>query len=107
MVVRPCSSSQTEYSFKVFMPFSTAAAVMSSAAERPLPADLAFFGEVGLLGEIRAVGRPAERLREAKALGFARCAVPASTKVASDSGVTLLPLADVQELGRLMKALDS
>jgi DNA repair protein RadA/Sms len=86
---------------------AVAAAVMSSAAERPLPADLAFFGEVGLLGEIRAVGRPAERLREAKALGFARCAVPASTQVAGDSGVTLLPLADVQDLGKLMKALDS
>jgi DNA repair protein RadA/Sms len=86
---------------------AVAAAVISSGADRPLPGDLAFFGEVGLLGEIRAVGRPVERLREARALGFARCAVPASTRVAGETGVTLLPLADVQELGKLMKALDS
>jgi DNA repair protein RadA/Sms len=86
---------------------AVAAAVMSSEADRALPADLAFFGEVGLLGEIRAVGRAVERLREARALGFARCAVPASTRVAGETGVTLLPLADVQELGKLMKALDS
>lgn len=86
---------------------AVAAAVISSGADRPFPADLAFFGEVGLLGEIRAVSRPLERLREAKALGFARCAVPASTQAAAETGVKLLPLADVRELGQLLQALDS
>jgi DNA repair protein RadA/Sms len=83
-----------------------AAALISSGADRPLPADVAFFGEVGLLGEIRAVSRPVERLREAKALGFSRCAVPASTKAAGEPGVKLLPLADVHDLGRLLQELD-
>ncbi|OYW00917.1 MAG: hypothetical protein B7Z61_12930, partial [Acidobacteria bacterium 37-71-11] len=86
---------------------AVAAAVISSAADRPLPDDLAFFGEVGLLGEIRAVGRPAERLREARALGFTRCAVPASVQPAGDSEISLLPLGDVRELGRLLQALES
>ncbi len=81
---------------------AVAAAVISSGAERPLPADLAFFGEVGLLGEIRAVGRPIERLREARALGFARCALPASTKLPAEAGIRLVPLSDVADLARLL-----
>jgi DNA repair protein RadA/Sms len=85
---------------------AVAAAVMSSAADRPLPSDLAFFGEVGLLGEIRAVSHPVERLREARALGFARCAVPSSSKIAGDIGVKLLALADVTDLGRLLQELE-
>ena len=41
------------------------------------PSDLAIFGEIGLLGEVRAVSRAAERVREAAALGFGRVALPA------------------------------
>ena len=83
-----------------------AAAVLSSAAERALPDDLAFFGEVGLLGEIRAVNHPQERLRAAHATGFRRCAVPASTKLAPPKGMTALPLGDVAGLKQLFGALD-
>jgi DNA repair protein RadA/Sms len=86
---------------------AVAAAVISSGADRPLPADMAFFGEVGLLGEIRTVNRPMERLREARALGFARCAVPASTPLGADSGVETIPLADVSEIGRLLQAKET
>jgi len=81
---------------------AVAAAVISSAADRPLPYDMAFFGEVGLLGEIRAVSHPAERLREARALGFARCVVPASTRVPAEAGIQALPLGDVAELGTVL-----
>ena len=56
-----------------------AAAVVSSATDRALPADLALFGEIGLLGEVRSVSNAETRLKEAAALGFARCAVPAAT----------------------------
>jgi DNA repair protein RadA/Sms len=51
------------------------AALISSAADRPLASELAIFGEIGLLGEVRAVSRAAERVREAAALGFGRVAV--------------------------------
>jgi len=54
-----------------------AAALISSAADRPLAGDLVVFGEIGLLGEVRAVSRTAERVREAAALGFERVALPA------------------------------
>jgi len=54
-----------------------AAALMSSAADRPLPPDIAVFGEVGLMGEVRAVSRAAERVREAEALGFGKVVLPA------------------------------
>jgi len=74
---------------------------MSSAADRPLPADLALFGEVGLLGEIRGVSRAEERVREAAALGFARCALPASADLTSPP-IATLPLETVVDLARLL-----
>jgi DNA repair protein RadA/Sms len=85
---------------------AVAAAVVSSAADRPLPVDTALFGEVGLLGEIRAVSHPVERLREAKALGFARCVVPSSTKVPADAGVEAVRLSDVADLATLLRELE-
>jgi len=82
---------------------AAAAAVLSSAAECPLPDDLALFGEVGLLGEVRAVSRPAERVREAAALGFRRCGVPASTpEKAGGNGVALVRVADVGDLASFL-----
>ncbi|MBZ5587909.1 MAG: DNA repair protein RadA [Acidobacteriia bacterium] len=86
---------------------AVAAAVMSSALDRALPDGTAFFGEVGLLGEIRAVSRPSERLREARALGFSRCAVPASVQSAGDRDLELFPLADVRELAKLLQGIES
>jgi DNA repair protein RadA/Sms len=54
------------------------AALLSSHRNVPLPNDLALFGEVGLLGEIRSVSQPDLRAREAAALGFRRLIVPHS-----------------------------
>ncbi len=56
---------------------AVAAALISSVADRPIAPELAVFGEIGLLGEVRAVSRKAERVREAAALGFGRVALPA------------------------------
>ncbi len=84
---------------------AVAAALVSSAADRPLAADLAIFGEIGLLGEVRAVSRATERVREAQALGFSRAALPAR-----DSGLELalptVPIATVAELPRLLESAD-
>ena len=55
------------------------AAVASSARGRPLADDVAVWGEVGLTGEVRGVGRAESRLREAARQGFRRCILPAST----------------------------
>ncbi len=53
-----------------------AGALLSSAIDRAFPANTAIFGEIGLLGEVRAVSRSADRVREAAALGFERIALP-------------------------------
>jgi DNA repair protein RadA/Sms len=53
-----------------------AAAIASSARNRPVAADLALVGEVGLNGELRSVGHLSRRLNEAAKLGFTRVLVP-------------------------------
>jgi DNA repair protein RadA/Sms len=54
------------------------AALLSSQANRPIPWDLAIFGEVGLLGEVRSVSQADLRAREAASLGFKQLIVPSS-----------------------------
>src|SRR5207244_803690 len=54
------------------------AAVAASARGRALADDVAVWGEVGLTGEVRAVGRSEARLREAARQGFRCCVLPAS-----------------------------
>ncbi len=51
-------------------------AIISAYREKPLPADLALFGEVGLTGEVRPVGNPEARAREAANLGFSQLLLP-------------------------------
>jgi len=51
-------------------------ALASSLLDRPVPADVAIVGEVGLSGEIRAVSQLEARLNEAAKLGFKRIVVP-------------------------------
>jgi DNA repair protein RadA/Sms len=55
-------------------------AIDSSFKNRPLPAKLVVFGEVGLAGEIRPVQRGQERLREAAKLGFRTVLCPAANR---------------------------
>lgn len=80
---------------------AVAAALVSSAADRPLAADLAIFGEIGLLGEVRAVSRAAERVREAAALGFGRVALPSRDAKASLQ-LPSTPISSVASLATLL-----
>lgn len=57
---------------------AVAVALASSYHNRPVPADLVLFGEVGLSGELRSVGQVTRRLSEAARLGFKRCLIPRS-----------------------------
>jgi DNA repair protein RadA/Sms len=78
------------------------AAVCSSQRNKPLPHDLALFGEVGLLGEIRSVSQPDVRAREAALLGFRRLVVPQANAAAIRADLDILPVGRVEEvLGRL------
>ena len=49
---------------------AAAAALVSSLANAPLPADAVYFGEVSLSGAVRPVAQAAARLKEAQKLGF-------------------------------------
>lgn len=53
-----------------------AVAVASSHLNRPVRHDLVVFGEIGLAGELRSVGRTEQRLREAAKLGFRSAVLP-------------------------------
>jgi DNA repair protein RadA/Sms len=55
-------------------------ALLSSLRDRPLPAGLVSFGEVGLAGEVRPAPRGQERLREAAKLGFGVAIIPAANQ---------------------------
>jgi len=59
-------------------------AVVSSLKNVPLPQDMAFFGEVGLSGEIRSVSQPLVRIKEAQSLGFRTVVLPAGNLTALD-----------------------
>ncbi len=69
-----------------------ALAIASSYHNRPLDPGLVAIGEVGLTGEIRAVGQVERRLAEAAALGFATALVPASLAGTIATGKALRPL---------------
>ena len=68
---------------------AVAVAIASSFRNRPVAADVAMVGEVGLSGELRAVGHLETRLKEAAKLGFKRCLLPASSQL---KGIKDIPL---------------
>jgi DNA repair protein RadA/Sms len=60
-------------------------ALVSAITDRPLPADMAAFGEVGLGGEIRQVAHAQRRLSESSRLGFKRVIGPRAAPQPDDS----------------------
>ena len=52
------------------------AALVSSLQNRPLDPHTLILGEVGLAGEVRAVGQAEPRLAEAAKMGFKRAILP-------------------------------
>jgi DNA repair protein RadA/Sms len=59
---------------------AVAAAIVSSELKVPSPSGAVFFGEVGLAGEVRAVGQTEARLKEAAKLGFRQAVTPRGGK---------------------------
>ncbi len=83
------------------MDLAVALALASTVRDRPLPADLAAVGEVGLSGEVRSVGRLEARVREAARLGFRRLLVPRTlrrtSRLPTFEGVHVVPVRSVRE----------
>ena len=73
-------------------------AVVSSLTNRPIPAKLVVFGEIGLAGEVRPAPRGQDRLKEAAKLGFERAIVPrANAPKAKIAGLEVLAVERVDE----------
>jgi DNA repair protein RadA/Sms len=68
---------------------AAAAALVSSLANAPLPADAVYFGEISLSGAVRPVAQASARLKEAKKLGFGRAVIPEAARSEGDNGLTL------------------
>jgi DNA repair protein RadA/Sms len=80
---------------------AVAAAVASSTLDRALPADAIFLGELGLGGEVRAVGQVERRLAEAARMGFRRAFLPErSVPRGLPEGIEPIPLRDLDALLR-------
>ena len=78
---------------------ATILAIASSFLDRPLGADLAAIGEVGLSGEIRSVSVINQRLSEISRLGFQRCVIPGHVKdeLKQFEGLTLIPVKNISQ----------
>ncbi len=83
---------------------SIATAIASSLQGRPVLADLAVIGEIGLSGELRSVTQVERRLHEAAKLGFKQVLLPRSC-CRDDVGDNLeLELIGVRSLGEALDA---
>ena len=83
-------------------------AVVSSLKNKPLPAKLVVFGEVGLAGEVRPVQRGQERLREAAKLGFTHALIPhANRPKQAVAGMEVMAVRRVEEAVVRMRELVS
>ncbi len=84
---------------------AVAAALVSAHLEQPLPPRTVVFGEVGLGGEVRGVGQPDARLREAASLGFERALIPVRSKKGKKTTGDL-KIAEISELRDLFTHFD-
>jgi DNA repair protein RadA/Sms len=80
-----------------------AAALASSLRDECISAGTLVVGEVGLAGEIRAVGQIEQRLAEGAQLGFTRCVLPQTNRMRTRAAP--LELCGVSSVGEAMTAL--
>ena len=79
------------------------AALVSSLRDLPLAPRTIILGEVGLAGEVRAVGQIEQRLAEAAQLGFSRCILPEGNRARLREAP--LEVCGVATVGQAMDAL--
>ncbi|HHS88862.1 MAG TPA: DNA repair protein RadA [Rhodobacteraceae bacterium] len=74
---------------------AVAAALLSAREDAALPADTVVFGEISLSGALRSVAQTANRLKEAKKLGFSKAIAPANSKLSSNDGPGVRQMPDL------------
>jgi len=74
-------------------------AVASSLSDKSLPQDVAAMGEVGLLGEVRAIPHMERRLSECARLGFSQVICPKDRlgRVKAPPGMKLMPVSTLSQ----------
>ncbi len=74
-------------------------AIASSFLDQPVMEGTAVVGEVGLTGEVRAVGQIETRAGEMKKMGFTRCLVPRNNleRMATVKGLDLIGVKNISE----------
>ena len=85
---------------------AVAAAIISAHLGRVLPKRTVVFGELGLGGEIRAVGQSLARLKEAEKLGFKNAILPdfpvgIEKNIKSEIGLNLINVSLLQDLSSI------
>ena len=79
-----------------------ASAIASSFRDEAIDHRTLMFGEIGLVGEVRAVSHPAQRLLEAKRHGFTRVLAPRSALQHAPEGLEVVGVRTLrQALGQL------
>jgi DNA repair protein RadA/Sms len=74
-------------------------AIISSFKNRPLAAQLAVCGEIGLSGEIRTIQKGQDRIKEAAKLGFTKIIVPKANRPKEEiSGTEILACEQLHEV---------
>ncbi|MEM1318294.1 MAG: magnesium chelatase domain-containing protein, partial [Pseudomonadota bacterium] len=77
---------------------AVAAALVSSLANKPLPDNCVYFGEVSLSGHLRPVAQAAARLKEAGKLGFEQATFAKTSELAKTPGMRLNTLESLSDL---------
>jgi DNA repair protein RadA/Sms len=80
-----------------------AMAMASTAADKGLPPECCFLGEVGLAGEIRPCRRTGLRLREAARLGFRRAVVSRRDRDDMPGQMEIIAVGELAEALEVMK----
>lgn len=75
------------------------AAVASSFLDKAIAEGTVVLGEVGLTGEVRAIGQVDTRISESRKMGFTRCLVPQSNlkRIAEIDGISITGIKTVSE----------
>jgi len=73
--------------------------IASSFLDRPIPDGTITVGEVGLTGEVRAVGQVETRIAESQKMGFNRCLIPENNlkRVNITKGMEMIGIKNVNQ----------
>ena len=80
------------------------AAILSSLRNRPPAPNTVLLGELSLSGDVRPISQAHLRVREAAAMGFQRCILPAGNLPLVDpvEGIELIPIKTVGQISELL-----